>query len=136
MPREINQTQSFSNKLVKFIPTEIVGGYMTLAGFLGFGPEVAEHSPNDTLLIQVVFFFLLVLTPVYLWFISEVRNGVQLAVSTISYMVWAYSLGGPFVIWEWYDLTTASVVMVLWTFIPPLLVSADPPISAEKPAPS
>lgn len=135
MPREINQTQPFSNKVVKFIPTEVVGGYMMLAGFLGFGPGAVDGAKVDGILIQVVFFFLLAFTPVYLWFIGEVRNIVQIGVATVSYVVWVYSLGGPFEVW---GCTThpqiAAVVMALWTFIPPLFVHAAQPLSAEEPA--
>jgi hypothetical protein len=32
MPREVNDTQSYFDKAVKLVPTEIVGAYMVLAG--------------------------------------------------------------------------------------------------------
>ncbi len=38
MPREVNNTQPYTDKLVKLIPTEIVGAYMVLAGMIGFNP--------------------------------------------------------------------------------------------------
>jgi hypothetical protein len=44
MPREVNDTQPYTDKLVKLIPTEIVGAYMVLAGMLGFDPAAAAVS--------------------------------------------------------------------------------------------
>ncbi len=131
MAREVNATQPFTDKLVKLIPTEIVGAYMVLAGTLGYAYGVtpgAQPSPDPELkaiLIQVVFFILLVLTPVYLWRISRVSNLTQIAVTTGSYVVWVYTLGGPFVVWGLYHSMVGSVVLVLWSLITPLFVAPN-----------
>ena len=136
MAREINETQPYSDKLVKFIPTEIVGAYLMLAGFLGFGPGATPDASAkvDDVLIQVVFFFFLALVPVYMWVVSSVRHILQIVVATISFGVWVYSLGGPFEVWHLSNPTIASVVLVLWTFVPPLLVSPNTP-APVPPAP-
>jgi len=132
MAREVNATQPFTDKLVKLIPTEIVGAYMVLAGTLGYAYGVTPGAPPSAdpeikaILIQVVFFVLLGLTPVYLWRISRVSNLTQLAVTTVSYVVWVYTLGGPFVVWGLYDGMVGSVVLVLWSLIAPLFVAPNP----------
>ncbi len=127
MPRQINDTQQFTDKLVKFIPTEIIGAYTVLASTLNFDMVEATPVPDSTQnqLIQVVFAVLLLLTPVYLWKISNVRHRMQLLISTISFAVWVYLLGGPFVVWNLYDATVAPVFVVLWALIPPLFVNAE-----------
>ncbi len=141
MAREINDTQPYSDKLVKFIPTEIVGAYLMLAGFLGFGPGVSSDAGiphiNDVLIL-VVFFFFLALVPVYLWVVSSVRHIIQIVVATISFGVWVYSLGGPFEVWGLQNPTIASVILVLWTFVPPLLISPNtqPPAPPAPPVPT
>ncbi len=124
MAREINSTQPYADLLVKLIPTEIVGAYMVLAGLLGSGSlgisTLTETIPDNVLrnaLIQAVFFVLLILTPFYLWFITNVRNKVQIAVCTVSFIVWVYTLGGPFVVWGVYYSLVSSVILVLWTLI-------------------
>lgn len=160
MPREINSTQAYSDKIVKLIPTEIVGAYMVLAGMLGFSPtqtgaavqaeetqavletaakssatvqEAAKAAAKLTqeqlnpILIQIVFFVLLALTPVFLRVVSKVSNKVQLCVATVSYVVWIYTLGGPFVVWEIYYPVIGSVVLVLWSLSIPLVVSGTTP---------
>ena len=144
MAREVSETQPFQDKLVKLIPTEIVGAYMVLAGMLGFAPPttgtnvpaaaetataavtaVTTANPDlNATLIVVVAVILFVLTPLYLWRVSKVTNGIQIAVTTFSYVVWVYTLGGPFVVWKIHYPLIASVVLVLWSVIAPLITPA------------
>jgi hypothetical protein len=128
MPRQINENQQYTDKLVKFIPTEIIGAYTALAVFLGYDTSEATPPPPiiATQLIQVVFFVLLILTPIYLRKISNVTQQLQLLVSTISFVVWVYTLGGPFEVWGLHNAYIAPVVLVLWALIPPLVIQADP----------
>jgi hypothetical protein len=79
----------------------------------------------------VVFFVLLALVPAYLWVVSSVRHILQIAVATISFGVWVYSLGGPFEVWGLQDPKVAAVVLVLWTLIPPLFVQPNPQPSPQ-----
>jgi hypothetical protein len=138
MAREINEEQPYRDKLLKLIPTEIVGAYMVLSGMLGYGaastgatstftaaPPVSD-SDLKKVLIQAVFIVLLVLTPIYLRVISKVKNLAQIVASTISFVVWVYTLGGPFVVWQVYYAIVGSVILVLWSLIAPLFVSAKP----------
>ena len=131
MAREINSTQPHADLLVKLIPTEIVGAYMVLAGLLGSGSlgisTLTETIPDNVLrnaLIQAVFFILLILTPFYLWFVTNVKNKWQIAVCMVSFIVWVYTLGGPFVVWGVYYSLISSVILVLWTLITSLIVQA------------
>lgn len=152
MAREINDTQPYSAKLVKLIPTEIVGAYMVLLSILvpsdtddggtgsaeatavarlakNISPQIKSGVPakadqtSEEILMQVVFFVLLVLTPIYLRMVSKVTNITQLVLSTMSFVVWVYTLGGPFVTWDAYNSKAASVILILWSLIPPLFIS-------------
>lgn len=132
MAREVNNTQPYSDKLVKLIPSEIIGAYMVLSNILGFTagnmqasavPKPVPESDLKPILLQIVFFVLLILTPVYLKKISRVNNLVQLAVTTFSFVIWVYTLGGPFVIWGIYYSIIGSVILVLWSLIIPLFVA-------------
>jgi len=131
MAREINSTQPYADLLVKLIPTEIVGAYMVLAGLLGSGSlgvsTLTAEIPDDVLrngLIQAVFFVLLILTPFYLWFVTKVRYKWQIGICTVSFIIWVYTLGGPFVVWGVYYSLISSVILVLWTLITSLIVQA------------
>lgn len=135
MAREVADQNPYQDKLLKLIPTEIVGAYMFLSGVVSGGPEsaAATASTLDDNLIFVVFFALLAFTPLYLWRVSNVHNVVQIIVTTMSYVVWVYTLGGPFSIWGIYSPAAGSVVLVLWTLAMPLLVPSNPQL---PPAPA
>lgn len=125
MPREINNTQAFQDKVVKLIPTEIVGAYMVLVGAIPVGQEKI-----GTLIISGV---LLLLTPLYLWKLSGVTNVLQMAATSFSFIVWVYSLGGPFQAWGVYSPGWASIALIIWTLAIPLIVS---PKAQPAPAPA
>lgn len=140
MGRQVSSTQTFADKLMKLIPTEIVGAYMVLAGIIGYPPgstvyvAAAGEITDDALrafLIQFIFLALLILTPIYLRRVGRVESIAQIAVSTLSFVIWVYSLGGPFVVWGYYYPLMGSVVLVLWAVFTPLLMASKPKPKAK-----
>lgn len=125
MAREVSgQEKSYFDKAVKLVPTEIVGAYMALAGMIGVS-SASTAAPADSLskiLIQVVFFVLLILVPLYLIFISKVSNKVQVIVTTLAFIIWVYTLGGPFAVWGIYEPKVAAVLLTVWSLVIPLVV--------------
>jgi hypothetical protein len=106
---------------------------MVLSNILGYNagniqasvlPKPVTENDLKPILLQIVFFILLVLTPIYLRKVSKVNNVTQLGVTTISFIIWVYTLGGPFVVWGIYYSLIGSVVLVLWSVIIPLFVPA------------
>jgi hypothetical protein len=84
-----------AGRLVKYIPAEIISGYMLLSGIA----TAASQTSNLRMAAAWGLFWLgFVLTPLYLWKVGK-PTGVQwwhLPISTISFALWAYALGGPF----------------------------------------
>lgn len=138
MSREVNDQNPYQDKLLKLIPTEIVGAYMFLSGVVSGGPESAANTGSkiDDYLLYIVFFALFAFTPLYLWRVSGVTNIAQIIVTSISYLVWVYTLGGPFSIWGIYSPAAGSVFLVLWTLAMPLLVPSNPNPTPSQPAPA
>ncbi len=111
MAREIKTDQDYKGKLLKLIPSEIVAAYLAIQGFV---PE--ESAKWGLTILSVV---LLIITPLYLKFVQNVAKNAQVIVSTLSFVVWVYALGGPFAIWNIHEAWIASVILLLWTtFIP------------------
>lgn len=108
--------------MLKLIPTEIIAAYMAVHGI--FQGQVIELGGSDVTRFVgwTVFFVLLVLTPLYLVKIHNVRGRTQLVLTTLSFVVWVYTLGGPFQMVGWYQPQIASCVLVLWTLAIPLAV--------------
>lgn len=132
MAREVHTESPFQDKVVKLIPTEIVGAYLVVLSIIAPTPDSAHSVKAYSL--TFAFFFLLVLTPIYLWRVSGVVNVVQLAVSTVSYVVWIYTLSYPFQYWGLYYAEVGAVALVLWSLITPFFVTNAPPQPA-LPAP-
>jgi hypothetical protein len=91
-------------RLMKYIPGEIISGYMLLAGLV-------EAAPDDSPLRPFAGWGLVVLgavlTPFYLsrFAPNEPDPAKKLhrwhyAISTVSFLLWAYALGGPFKLGE------------------------------------
>jgi hypothetical protein len=109
------EDNSFLKAVLKLIPSEVVAVFVFLQGVL----------PQAIVPHLVVSAFLVGITPLYLRFAMGVRSGAQLLVSTVSMIVWIYALGqGPvrFLQAPFYEPWYGSVVLALWTLIPPMLL--------------
>ena len=115
MAREIRESQNYRDRLLKLIHSEIVAAYMVLLGIIP-----SDKARWGTLIVSIV---LLILVPLYLRRIQNVRRISQLIATTISFVVWVYSIGGPFEAWGLYESWIGSVILVLWTLTIPLFVN-------------
>ncbi len=114
MAREIKPVQNYQDRLLKLIPSEIVGAYIFLQGVI---PQA--YGKWGTTVVALI---LLIMTPLYLDRIQKVKRNDQVIITSISFVVWLYSLGGPFRFWGVYEAWISSVILVLWTLAVPLLV--------------
>ena len=119
---------SFLEVLLKLIPSEVIAVHIFIQGVM---PRVFWPT-------LVVFLLLVGITPLYLYWAMGVRSRPQLTVSTLSLVVWIYALGqGPFRFmrapgWEpWYG----SVLLALWTLVPPMFLTRAEPQPAPRVAP-
>ena len=124
MARAIRPDQDYKSKLLKLIPTEIIAAYMAVHGI--FQGQVIQLGGADVTRFVgwTVFFVLLVVTPLYLARIHDVRGKTQIVLTMLSFCVWVYTLGGPFQMVGWYQPQIASCVLVLWTLIVPLFIES------------
>jgi hypothetical protein len=111
MARQIKQNQEFLGKLLKLIPSEIIAAYLAVQGLIPAGSKKWGLT-----IVSLVF---LIITPLYLRFVQKVERVTQIVISSLSFIVWLYCLGGPFVSFNLYIGWIASVVLLIWTiFIP------------------
>jgi hypothetical protein len=109
---EIPNVDKYTDRLIKYIPAEVIAVYLAVENiFLTSGDESDVAG-----LSWVVFVILLVLTPLYLWRVQGVNRWQQLAISAVSFGVWVFSLGGPFVYVAWYKPLYASVLLPIYVF--------------------
>jgi len=113
MPKE----DDYKSRLLKYIPAEVVAVYLTLDGVV---KAAASQLPLKATL-WVVFCVLLIATPLYLWRVAHVTKKPQLAVSTVSFAVWVFTLGGPFAGLGWYQPAYGALLLPLYTFLIPIM---------------
>jgi hypothetical protein len=107
-------------KIVKYVPTEIVGAYIAIAAVLG-----EPQGKADARALWVFFTILLVLTPLYT-LVAAARPGLprpafQALAATVAFAAWVAAIGGPFRMLEGYDSRYAVAVMIVVTLLLPLV---------------
>ncbi len=112
MAREIRKDQRYKERLLKLIPSEIIAAYLVVSGII---PE--DSLKWGTLIVSAV---LLVLVPFYLIKFQKVKPIGQIIFTMISFIVWLYSIRGPFGPWGLHEPWIGSVVLILWTLVIPL----------------
>ena len=127
MSREITTNSEYAERLAKIIPSELIAAFIAVDGILNAIPE------QKTILLSIVCVILAILVPIHLRLVSGVRNPVQLFVSTVSFAVWVFSIGGPFGATEWYRSAMGATALIVWTVIIPLFPLA--PKRSNKQAP-
>lgn len=114
MPRAITRNSDYQAKLVKLIPTEFIAAYLAIDNVV---PEGTERRN----ILTFASAFLLLVLPFYLAKLSKVTSRAQIVVTCGSYVIWIYSLGGPFNDWDVFSKPVASVLLILWTTLLPLI---------------
>ena len=119
MPRQIDKNDGFLKKLVKLIPSEIIGLYVFFQGVI----------PKNLLASIVIISIATILTPLYIHVTikkdpkkvkkKQIKLGYQLSISTISFIVWVFALGSPWEFCGWYPdwRWVFAVIMGTWTFV-------------------
>ena len=115
------------DKIIKYIPGEIVAAFLFINGIL------VSVEPAPPASIQWgMFFLLLILTPVYLWRVTldpilqlPPATG-QIFVGTVAFAAWVYAIGGPFsLITEGpyqYQAYLGSIAIALFTVVAPIVL--------------
>lgn len=122
-PSGMRADESYFEKLLRYIPADIVAGYVALNGII---VGEAGYAP---ILQWIVFGALLVLSPLYMCYMKTQPPGIAAykafpcLVAAISFAVWVFALGGPFAA-QWptlYKPVYGSILLILTTLIIPVL---------------
>ena len=109
---KVPTADEYSDRLIKYIPSEVVSVYLFADGLL----RSSENQIPKNTLQWTVFAILLVMTPFYLRRIQKVKKYQQLAIATISFAAWVFTLGGPFTQFTWYHSVYGLLLLPIYTF--------------------
>ncbi len=113
MARAITKENDYRTKLLKLIPAEIVAAYLSI-------DNIIPEGGNRAWLLTGASLVLLMVLPFYLRVILKVVSFGQIAATMVTFIIWVYSLGGPFNEWDYFNKPLAAVILILWTAILPL----------------
>ncbi len=122
---EPRRDDSYFEKLVKYIPADILAAYMTFSGII-------TDQPNNPLwLYWVGFIGLLILAPLYTIYrpseppplLYASKTKFCAVASAVSFAVWVFAIGGPFAAtWPlWYRPIYGSLLLILTTLTLPIV---------------
>lgn len=111
---------TYSDRLFKYIPAELVAGYIFAIGMTEKLTEAGETRALQWLLFAIF----LILTPLYLWRVQKVQKISQHIISALSFVVWVFALGGPFALYSWYNPVYGAVLLPVFT-LTVAIVEAD-----------
>lgn len=137
-PDDRKPTDSYFEKLIKYIPADIVAAYVALDGIL------KENLYSPMWLGWSVFGALVALTPLYVCYMKTsppglvARKTFHWMASTFAFMVWVFALGGPFAAtFDWYRPVFGTVLLIVTTLILPVFESivygSPPPTNGPPP---
>jgi hypothetical protein len=106
----------YLERVIKYIPSEVVAAYLALSGVLEGG--MATNPESARAISWLVYIAGIVVTPLYLKSITRKRRGrrAQLIIACVAFAVWGYALGGPFRLSNLYVPYIASVLLLVYTF--------------------
>lgn len=83
---------NYLEKIAKLIPGEVIAAYLTMMGFVAS----IESGSTHTIVIWAVFGIGLIMTPLYLNAMADAGKpkAKHLVLSTLAFIVWAYSTCG------------------------------------------
>ncbi len=106
----------YKDRLVKLIPSEIITAYVTLKGLI----SASGVEGNKSALLWIIFGLLVILNPLYLYYITKVRKPGQILFTSFAFVLWVMVIGGTFTTILGFPAEfLGSVLLVIYTlFIP------------------
>lgn len=116
----------WADKVVKYIPADVV------AGWTGAHALIVASNKADYTVLWIVFLVFVGLTVFWVWKNTSQPGAppakTQILVSTISFVVWVFALGGPFTQLEFYMSRPyiGGLVLLIWTIIAGFINPTEP----------
>ena len=118
----VNQSipdDSYRERLIKYIPSETIALFIAIYGITYYLSGSEEWYP---LMARWIFIAGILGTLLYLWHAEGVTDLVQLAISTIGFVIWTCALGVVTVAsLPLYNAIVAGLILIVWVFGAPLV---------------
>ncbi len=117
-PPKTETPSSYLDRLMKMLPAEVLSLYLVGSGII----------PNDAPRGVLLGWFLICLAGVIalrIWGTSDKQIGLpvdwwHVVISTVAFIIWVYTIGGPFKLYGIHVEYLGSLLVLVWTFFVPL----------------
>ncbi len=117
------EKDNYRDKILKYIPAEIIGVFIMGDGAIRSYPELIYSW-----IYWAWFIICFIITPFYVEWISKdpklpkglTRPIRQMVITTVAFVVWVISLGGPFVTLAFYHPIIGILLLPLFTLLAPM----------------
>ncbi|PKL69575.1 MAG: hypothetical protein CVV30_08460 [Methanomicrobiales archaeon HGW-Methanomicrobiales-1] len=110
---------SYRERLIKYVPVETIALFIAVYGIMYYLSGTESWFPVVARWILLLCFLGTVL---YLWKAEHITDIVQLGISAIGFLIWAYALGViPIVSLPFYHAIVAGLLLVAYVFLAPLI---------------
>jgi hypothetical protein len=110
---------SYRERLVRYAPVETLALFVAVYGTTYY---ISGSEAWYPLMARWILVAGILGTVLYLWFADGVTDIVQLAISTIGFVIWVCALGVVTVAsLPYYNQIAASVLLILWIFGAPFI---------------
>jgi hypothetical protein len=109
----------YKDRLLKYIPADVIAIYLTLHGFV---PTLPPTAPRKTI-YWIIFGLVLAISIPWQRKVLNIGKWTQVWIGTGAFLVWAISVGDPFTTdnFSWYYPAYGSMILALYTFLIPML---------------
>ena len=115
---------TFGERVVKYIPAEVLAAWVAASGII---PSVASQRQQVT--FWVTFALGVIFTAGWTWRQTRLPDRkpavIQIVISTIAFVIWAYAMGGPFALSGVYDPAIGSLLLIFYTLAVGFVVPQD-----------
>jgi hypothetical protein len=113
----------YLDRLLKLIPGETVAAYLFVVGVI---QTALKAQPGTLGLWLWIVFVVIAVGNFFYWKRAKVTDPTQYILLTAAYVVWVFTIGGPFATTSWYQPFMGSVVLGLFTFLAPQFYKGVP----------
>ena len=113
IPAETITRDAYFDRLFKYIPAELVAGYIFVLGVV----KQLTNAGEIMVFQWALFIIFCIMTPLYLWRVQKVQKIQQHIISLLSFVVWVFALGGPFALSGWYNQVYGAILLPVFTLI-------------------
>jgi len=113
----------YTDRVVKYIPADVVGAWVAITALIQ-GNQSASPA-----VLWVMFVVMVAITAA--WTMQQTKlagqppAAMQIAISTGSFVVWVFALGGPFTKLGWYQPLYGSLLLITYMLVVALIVPSQ-----------